>query len=139
MSPPAHLKAKRHPISDTLLFVITTIADDGQKSTNLMILSIKGGGYEFLTGGRRNLHNEELHNLYSSPSIIRIIKSRTMSWAWHVVARMGEKRNTCRLLVRKPEGKRPLGKPRRRWLDGVVWTGLVWLRIRTSGEFLCVL
>jgi hypothetical protein len=66
-----------------------------------------------VTGGWRKLHNEELHNLYSSPSIIKIIKWRRMRWAGHV-ARMGEKRNVYRLLVRKPEGKRPLGRPRRR-------------------------
>jgi hypothetical protein len=71
-----------------------------------------------MTGGWRKLHNEELQNLYSSPSIIRIIKSRIMRWAGHV-ARMGEKRNVCRLLVRKPEGKRPLGRPRRRWMDNI--------------------
>jgi hypothetical protein len=68
--------------------------------------------------GYHKLHNEELHNLYSSPSIIRIIKSRRMRWAGHV-ARMGEKRNVCRLLVGKPEGKRPLGRPRRRWIDNI--------------------
>jgi hypothetical protein len=56
------------------------------------------------------LYNEELHNLYSSPSIIRIIKSRRMRWAGHL-ARIGEKRNVYRLLVLKPEGKRPLGRP----------------------------
>jgi hypothetical protein len=61
-----------------------------------------------LTGGWRKLHNEELHNLYSSPSIIRIIKARRMRWARHV-AGMGEKRIVYRLLVGKPEGKRPLG------------------------------
>jgi hypothetical protein len=55
---------------------------------------------------------------YSLPSIIRIIKSRRMKWAGHVV-RMGEKRNAYRLLVRKPEGKRPLGRPRRRWIDNI--------------------
>jgi hypothetical protein len=71
-----------------------------------------------VTGGWRKLHNEELHNLYSSPSIIRIIKSRRMRWAGHV-ARMGEKRNVCRLLVGKPEGKRPLGRPRHRWMDNI--------------------
>jgi hypothetical protein len=71
-----------------------------------------------VTGGWRKLHNEELHNLYSSPSIIRIIKSRRMKLVGHV-ARMGEKRNVYRLLVRKPEGKRPLGRPRRRWIDNI--------------------
>jgi hypothetical protein len=69
-------------------------------------------------GGWRKLHNKELHNLYSSPSIIRIIKWRRMRWAGHV-ARMGEKRNMYRLLVGKSEGKRPLGRPRRRWIDNI--------------------
>jgi hypothetical protein len=71
-----------------------------------------------VTGGWRKLHNEELRNLYSSISIIRIIKSRRMRWAGHV-ARMGEKRNEYRLLVGKSEGKRPLGRPRRRWVDNI--------------------
>jgi hypothetical protein len=71
-----------------------------------------------VTGGWRKLPNEELHNLYSSPSMIRIINSRRMRWAGHV-ARMGEKRNVSRLLVRKPEEKRPLGRPRRRWTDNI--------------------
>jgi hypothetical protein len=69
-------------------------------------------------GGWRKLHNEELHNLYYSPSIIRIIKSRRMRWARHV-ARMGEKRNVCILLVGKPEGKRPQGRSRHRWIDNI--------------------
>jgi hypothetical protein len=64
------------------------------------------------------MHNEELHDLYSSPSIIRIIKLRRMGWTGHV-ARMGEKRNAYRLLVGKPEGRRQLGRPRRRWLDDI--------------------
>jgi hypothetical protein len=68
--------------------------------------------------GWRKLHNKELHDLYSSPSIIRIIKSRRMKWAGHV-ARMGEKRNAYRLLVGNSEGKRPLGRPRRRWVDNI--------------------
>jgi hypothetical protein len=67
-----------------------------------------------VTGGWRKLYKEELHNLYSSPSIIRIIKPRRMRWAGSV-ARMGEKRNVYRLLV----GKRPLGRPRRRWMDNI--------------------
>jgi hypothetical protein len=71
-----------------------------------------------VTGGWRKLHNEELHNLYSSPNIIRIIKSRRMRWAGHV-ARMGEKMNVYRLLVGKREGKRSLGRPRRRWIDNI--------------------
>jgi hypothetical protein len=81
----------------------------------------------------RKLHNEELHDLYSSPSIIRTIKSKRMRWVGHV-ARMGEKRNVYRLLVRKPEGKRPLGKPRLIWVDnvrmdlgGVGWGDVDWI------------
>jgi hypothetical protein len=71
-----------------------------------------------VTGGWRELHNEELHNSYSSPNIITMIKSRRMRWAVHVT-RMGEKMNAYRIVVRKPEGKRPLGRPRRRWVDNV--------------------
>jgi hypothetical protein len=70
-----------------------------------------------VTGEWRKLHNEEFHDLYSSSSIIRIIKARRMRWAGHV-ARIGDKRNVYRLLVGKPEGRRPLERPRRRWLDG---------------------
>jgi hypothetical protein len=82
------------------------------------VLRIFGPKRDGVTGGWRKLHNEELHDLYSSPSIIRIIKSTRMRWAGHV-ARMGEKRNVYRLLVGKPEGKRPLGRPRRRWIDNI--------------------
>jgi hypothetical protein len=71
-----------------------------------------------VTGEWRKLHNEELRDLYSSPSIIRIIKSWRMRWAGHV-ERMWEKRNAYRLLVGKPEGERPLGRPRRRWVDNI--------------------
>jgi hypothetical protein len=67
-----------------------------------------------VTGGWRKLDNDELHNLYSSPSTIRMMKSSRMRWAWHV-ARMGEKRNAYMILVGKKKGKRPLPKPRRRW------------------------
>jgi hypothetical protein len=66
----------------------------------------------------RNLRNVKLHNLYSSPSIIRMIKSRRMRWAGHV-ARMGEKRNACRIVMGKPEGKRPLGRPRPRYVNNI--------------------
>jgi hypothetical protein len=74
---------------------------------NRVLRRIFGPKRDVVTGGWRKLHNEELHNLYRSPSIIRIIKSRRMRWAGQV-ARMGEKRNVYRLLVRKPEGKRPV-------------------------------
>jgi hypothetical protein len=80
----------------------------------------------------------------SVPSIVRMIKSRRMRWAGHV-ARMGEKRNAYRILAGKSEGKRPLGRSRRRCVDnikldiredGMVWIGLIWLRIWTSGGLL---
>jgi hypothetical protein len=71
-----------------------------------------------VTGEWRKLHNEELRDLHSSPSTIRISKSRRMRWAGHV-ARMGEKRNAYRLLVGKPEGKRPLRRQRPRWVDNI--------------------
>jgi hypothetical protein len=74
-----------------------------------------------VTGGWRKLYNEELRDLYSSPSIIRIIKSRRMRWAGHV-ARRGEKRNAYRLLVGKQEGKRPLGDQ-----DVCGWITLRWI------------
>jgi hypothetical protein len=69
-------------------------------------------------GEWRKLHNEELRDLHSSPSIIRIIKSTRMRWTDHVT-RMGEKRNAYRLLVGKPEGKRLIGSPRCRWVDNI--------------------
>jgi hypothetical protein len=75
---------------------------------------ILGQKRDEVTGELRKLHNEELRDLYSLPSIIRIIKSRRMRWAGHV-ARMGARRNAYRLLV----GKRPLGRPRRRWVDNI--------------------
>jgi hypothetical protein len=69
-------------------------------------------------GTRRKLHNNELHSLYSSPNIIRVIKSRRMRWAGHV-AHMGEGRGVYSILVGRPEGKRPLGRPRHRWEDNI--------------------
>jgi hypothetical protein len=74
---------------------------------NKVLRRIFGPKRDEVTGEWKKLHNEELRDLYSSPNIIRIIKSRRTRWAEHV-ARMGEKRNAFRLLVRKPEGKRPL-------------------------------
>ena len=66
----------------------------------------------------RKLHNEELSDLYSLPNIVRVVKSRRMRWAGHV-ARMLEGRGVHRILVGKPEGKRPFGRPRRRWEDNI--------------------
>jgi hypothetical protein len=66
----------------------------------------------------RKLHNDELHSLYSSPNIVRVIKSRRMRWAGHVAC-MGEGRGVYRVLVGRPEGKRPLGSPRHRWEDNI--------------------
>jgi hypothetical protein len=83
---------------------------------NRVLRRIFGPWRDEVTGDWRKLHNEELHNFYSSPNIIRMIKARWMRWAGHV-ARMGATRNAYRLLVGKPEGKRPLGRPRCRWLD----------------------
>jgi hypothetical protein len=85
---------------------------------NRVLRGIFGPKRDEVTGEWRKLHNEELRDLYSSPSIMRIIKSRRMRWAGHVV-RIGEKRNAYRLLVGTPEGKRPLGRPRRRWVDNI--------------------
>jgi hypothetical protein len=78
---------------------------------NRVLRRIFGPKRDEVTGGWRKLHNEELHNLYAFPSIIRMIKSRRMRWAGHV-ARMGEKRNAYRILVGQPEEKRRLGRPR---------------------------
>jgi hypothetical protein len=80
---------------------------------NKVLRRIFGPKGDEVTGEWRKLHSEELHNLYSSPNIIRQIKSRRMRWAGHV-ARIGEDRNMYRVLMGKPEGKRPLGRPRRR-------------------------
>jgi len=93
----------------------------------------------FVTGEWRKLHNEELNDLYSSPNIVRMIKSRRLRWAGHV-ARIGEERGVYRVLVGKPKGKRPLGRLRRRWEDNIKmdlqevgWTGSSWLMIGTGG------
>jgi hypothetical protein len=95
-----------------------------------------------VTGQRRMLNNGELHNLYSSPDIIRQIKSRRMRWVGYL-AHMGEGRKMCRVLVGKPERNRPLERPRQRREDGIrmdiwetgwgVWSGFIWLRTGTGG------
>jgi hypothetical protein len=78
-------------------------------------MRIFGPKWDEITGEWRRLHNEELNDLYSSPNIIRVIKSRRMRWAGNV-AYMREGRGAYRILVGRPEGRRPLGRPRRRWI-----------------------
>jgi len=85
---------------------------------NMVFRRIFGPRRDEVTGEWSRLHNEELNDLYSSPNIVRVIKSRRMRWAGHV-ARMGEERGVYRVLVGKPEGKRPLGRPTRRWVDNI--------------------
>ena len=83
-----------------------------------MLRRIFGPRRDEVTGEWRRLRNEELNYLYSSPNIVRVIKSRRMRWAGQV-ARMGEERRAYRVLVGKSEGKKPLGRPRRRWVDNI--------------------
>jgi hypothetical protein len=85
---------------------------------NRVLRRIFGPKRDVMAGGRRKPHNEEHRDLYSSPNIIRINKSWRMKWAWHVT-RMGEKRNAYELLVGKPEGKKPLERTRRRWVNNI--------------------
>jgi hypothetical protein len=85
---------------------------------NKVLRRIFGPRRDEVTGDWRRLHNEEINVLYSSPNIVRVIKSRRMRWAGHV-ARMGEERGVYRVFMGKPEGKRPLGRPRRRWVDNI--------------------
>jgi hypothetical protein len=85
---------------------------------NMVLRRIFGPRRDEVTGEWRRVRDEELSNLYSSPNIVRMIKSRRMRWAGHV-ARMGEERGAYRVLVGKPEGKRPMGRPRRRCLDNI--------------------
>jgi hypothetical protein len=100
---------------------------------NGVLRRILGLKKDEMTGVCSKLHNEELHNLYSSPSIIRMIKSRRVKWAGHVTRR-GAKRNAYTILVGKPEGKRPLGKSRNSLVDnikmdlrGMGWGGMDWI------------
>jgi hypothetical protein len=112
---------------------------------NTVLRRIFGPKRDEATGEWRRLHNEELNDLYSSPTIIRVIKSRIMRWVEHV-ARMREKRGAYRILVGRPEGRRPLGRPRRRWEDSIKmdlqevgWghrLDVSWLRIGTGGGLL---
>jgi hypothetical protein len=100
---------------------------------------------EKVTEEWRKLHNEELNDLYCSPNIVRVIKSRRMRWAGHVAC-VKERRGVYRVLVGKTEGKRPLGRPRTIWEDNIridlwevgwgLWTGSSWLSIGTGGGHL---
>jgi hypothetical protein len=85
---------------------------------NRVLRRIFGPERDEVTGDWRKLHNEELHGLYSSPSIIRVIKARRMRWAGHVAC-MGEVRGAYNILVGRPEEKRPIGSPRCRWEDNI--------------------
>jgi hypothetical protein len=85
---------------------------------NRVLRKLFGPKRDEVTGEWRKLHNKKLNDLYSSPNIVRVVKPRRMRWAGHV-ARMGEERGVHRLLVGKPEGKSPLGMPRRRWEDNI--------------------
>jgi len=85
---------------------------------NKVLRRIFGPKRDEVTGKWRKLHNEELNDMYSSPNIVRVIKSRRMRWAGHV-ARMGDRRGVFRVVVRKPQEKRPLGRPRLRWGDNI--------------------
>jgi hypothetical protein len=85
---------------------------------NSVLRKVFGPKRDAVTGKWRKLHNEELNDLYYLPSIVQVVKSRRMRWAGHV-ARMGEERGVQRVLVGKPEEKRPLGRPRRRWENNI--------------------
>jgi hypothetical protein len=84
----------------------------------MVLRRIFGPRRDEVTGDWRRLYNEELIDLYSSPNIVRVIKSRRMRWVGHV-ARMGEEWGVYRVLVRKLEGNRPLRRPRHRWVDNI--------------------
>jgi len=85
---------------------------------NMVSRRIFGPMRDEVTGEWRRLHNEELNDLYTSPNTVRVIKLRRMRWTGHV-ARMGEERRVYRVLLGKPEGRRPLGRPRRRWVNNI--------------------
>jgi hypothetical protein len=85
---------------------------------NMVLRRVFGPKRDEMTGEWRKLHNEELNDLYSLLNIVRVVKSRRMRWEGHV-ARMGEERGVHRLLVGKPEGKKPLRRPRHRWEDNI--------------------
>jgi hypothetical protein len=107
---------------------------------NKVLRRIFGPKRDEVTGEWRRLHNKELHALYSSPSIILVTKSRRLRWAGHVAC-MGEKRGAYRALVGKPEGRRPLGRPRHNWEDNIKmdlrevgWGGVDWIDLAQNRD-----
>jgi hypothetical protein len=108
---------------------------------NRVLRRIFGPKRDEVTGEWRKLHNEELYNLYSSPDIIRQVKSRRMRWTGHV-ARMREERKLYKVLVGKPEGNRPLGRPTHRWEDRIRMDlveiglgGVDWIRLAQDRDW----
>jgi hypothetical protein len=108
---------------------------------NRVLRSIFGPKRDEVTRECRKLHNEEFHILYSSPNIIRQIGPRRLRWVAHV-ARMGEERNVYKVLMGKPEAKRPLGRPRHRWEDGIRmdlreigWGSVEWIQLAQDRDW----
>jgi hypothetical protein len=114
---------------------------------NKVLRRILGPKRDEVTGEWRKLQDKELYALYSSPNIIRVIKSRRLRQAGHV-AGMGDRRGSKRASVGTPDGRRPLERPRRRWKGNIkmdlrevgwgAWTGSIWIRIGTGGGLLCI-
>jgi hypothetical protein len=107
---------------------------------NRVLRRIFGPKRDEVMGGWRKVHNEELHDIYALPSIIRMIKPRRMKWAGHV-AQMRKKRNAYRLLAEKPEGKKPPGRPTCRWVDNmkmdfleIGWGGMDWIGLSQNRD-----
>ena len=119
-----NIKIYRNIISPVVLYGCESLSLTLRKERRLRVFEnwvlrrVFGPKRDGLSGEWRKLHNEELNDLYSLPNIVRVVKSRRMRWAGHV-ARMGEDRVVHRVLMGKPEGKRPLGRPRRRWEDNI--------------------
>ena len=140
-----YLTEIRNVLTVAYKYVILTEERRLRVSENWVLRRIYGAKRDEVSGEWRKLHNEQLNDLYFSPNIICVIKSRRMRWAGHV-ARMGERRRICRVLVGKPEGKnhlKDLGVDGRiilklifrKW-DVGIWTASIWLRIETGGGLL---
>jgi hypothetical protein len=118
-----HYSLRNYPEENSSSGLVLFIKEIAKTDRSFLVWSIRfhclfGPKRDEVTGEWRKLRNEELNDLYSSPSIVRVVKSRRMRWAGHV-ARIGENRGVHRVLVGKPEGKRPLGRPRHRWEDNI--------------------